>query len=98
MLIILWEYDVAPGLDDAFEKLYGARGEWAALFREHAGFISTELLRADRTHGYLSIDRWESEQAYDAFLASASVRYAQLDARGNALTVHERCIGRFIAC
>lgn len=98
MLIILWEYDVHPGLDDAFEQLYGAQGAWDALFREHAGFISTELLRADRPHRYLSIDRWESESTYDAFLATASTRYAQIDARGAVLTTDERRIGRFIAC
>ncbi len=98
MLIILWEYDVHPGLDSAFEQFYGTHGEWATLFREHAGFISTELLRAGRPHCYLSIDRWESESAYDAFLATASARYAQIDARGDVLTTDERRIGRFVAC
>ncbi|HTD28151.1 MAG TPA: antibiotic biosynthesis monooxygenase family protein [Xanthomonadaceae bacterium] len=98
MLIVLWEYDARPGLDDAFEQLYGAQGEWAALFREHDGFVSTELLRADRPHRYLSIDRWESESAYQAFLAAASARYAQIDARGDALTTDERRIGRYVTC
>jgi len=98
MLIVLWEYDVHPGQQDVFEQLYGANGEWAGLFREHEGFVSTELLRADQALRYLSIDRWESETAYDAFLTSASERYAEIDARGDALTIDERRIGRYLTC
>jgi heme-degrading monooxygenase HmoA len=96
VLIVLWEYDVRPGLQNAFEQLYGAHGEWGGLFREHQGFISTELLRSDQALRYLSIDRWESESAYAAFLTLASERYAQIDARGDALTIDERRIGRYV--
>jgi heme-degrading monooxygenase HmoA len=98
VLIVLWEYDVRPGMDAAFEQLYGIQGDWAALFREHHGFVSTELLHADLPHRYLSIDRWESESAYDAFLTNANARYAQIDARGDLLTIDERRIGRFFEC
>jgi heme-degrading monooxygenase HmoA len=98
MFIVIWEYDVRPGMHEAFEALYGADGDWATLFGEHAGFIGTELLRGDRPNRYLSIDRWKTEQAYDAFLASASERYARIDAMGDALTLDERRIGRFATC
>ena len=97
MLVVLWTYTVRPGEERAFEALYGADGGWAALFGEHAGYVGTELLRgADGT--YLTIDRWDSAAAYDAFLAVASARYAALDARGDALTLEERCLGRYTSC
>jgi len=98
MLVIIREYEVQPGMQAAFERLHGAEGAWAALFREHAGYVGTELLRGDRTGVYLSIDRWQSEAQYDAFLAGAREQYERIDALGDALTLDERRIGRYTAC
>jgi heme-degrading monooxygenase HmoA len=95
MLCVLWEYEVRPGAEAAFEKLYGSGGDWAALFGEQDGYVGTELLRGDRPYRYLTIDRWQSERHYDTFLANAGARYARIDAQGDALTVVERKIGRF---
>ena len=98
MLLVIWEYQVRPGMEAGFERLYGADGDWVALFREHEGFVDTELLRGDRPGVYLSIDRWRSETHYDAFLASAHERYARIDALGDAFTLDERRIGRYLTC
>ena len=98
MLVVIWEYQVRPGMEAAFERLYGAEGEWAVLFRGHAGFVDTELLRGDQAGLYLSIDRWTSEAHYDAFLANAREHYARIDALGDALTLDERRIGRYTSC
>jgi heme-degrading monooxygenase HmoA len=98
MFVVIWEYEVRPGSEASFEKLYGAEGEWVALFRKHAGFVGTELLRGDRPDTYLSIDRWESEAQYDDFLSTAGDRYARIDAMGDALTLDERRIGRCVTC
>lgn len=93
---VIWEYDVRPQDDAAFVALYGADGAWTALFREHRGYAGTELLRDERVSGrYLTIDRWASAADYDAFLASRPARYADLDRRGDALTVAERLVGRY---
>jgi len=98
MLHVIWEYDVRPGMESSFEALYGPDGAWAALFREHPGFAGTDLLRSDRPGRYLTIDRWQSEEAYDAFLAGARERYAAIDAMGDAMTADERRIGRWFTC
>jgi len=95
MLHVIWEYDVRAGDEAAFERLYGPEGAWAALFREHEGFVDTQLLRSDRPGRYLTIDRWDSEAAYEAFLVRARERYAAIDALGDALTSSETRIGRF---
>ena len=110
MYVVIWEYDVRDGCDAAFAALYGDQGEWVALFREFEGYIGTELLRDARqpparetaAHGppqafrFVTIDRWVSPAAYDAFLTAAKSRYAHIDARGDALASAERCIGRFL--
>jgi len=98
MLAVVWHYHVRPGAEAAFETLYGAHGGWVALFRDYPGYIGTELLRDESPGRYLSIDRWQSEAHYAAFLEAAKPRYAALDAEGDALTMSERRIGRYMSC
>ena len=96
MLVVIWEYEVRAGCENDFAALYGVDGEWAALFREFDGYLGTELLHdCAQPKRYATIDRWSSQSAYDAFLAVAQPRYAQIDGRGDALTSAERCLGRF---
>jgi len=50
--------------------VYGPDGEWAKFFRQGAGFIGTELLRdLEESDRYVVIDRWESIEAYNRFIA-----------------------------
>jgi len=96
MFAVIWEYEVREGCEVAFEALYGGDGEWIALFREYGGYVGTELLRdAGQPRRFVTIDRWSSADAYTAFLTTAKLRYEQIDARGNALTVAERHIGAY---
>ncbi len=93
MYEILWEYEIRPGQSEAFESLYGADGEWARLFRQADGYVETLLFRdiASPTR-YLTLDRWRSRAAFDAFFEAAGSAYAALDRLGDALTMLERRI------
>jgi heme-degrading monooxygenase HmoA len=63
---------------EEFEPAYGPDGEWAQFFREGQGYIGTELLRDVEQPGrYLVIDRWESIEAYNAFLAEHREEYVR---------------------
>jgi len=109
MFAVIWEYDVPARHEGAFAELYGRQGEWVALFRGFDGYIGTELLRDSHepvaneaaTHDqarlirFVTIDRWTSHAAYEAFLTAAESRYAHIDALGDTLTFAERCLGRF---
>ena len=96
MFAVVWEYEVHAGREGEFAALYGGGSTWVALFREYAGYIGTELLHdITQPQRFVTIDRWTSPAAYDAFLAAAKPRYADIDALGDALTVDERCVGRF---
>lgn len=96
MFAVVWEYAVHSGREGEFAALYGGEGAWVALFREYAGYVGTELLHdTTQPRRFITIDRWISPAAYHGFLASAKPRYADIDALGDALTVHERCVGRF---
>lgn len=67
MIALVFSYDVREPA--AFEQAYGPEGEWSQFFREGRGYIGTELLRDLEIPGrYLVIDRWESADAYNAFV------------------------------
>ena len=93
---IVWEYEVRPEKVAAFEALYGPEGDWACHFSRADGYVETRLLRdTARPMLYLTIDRWLSRTAHEAFARAAGPAYAALDRRGEALTVHERRLGAF---
>ena len=74
MLALLFQYDARD--EEEFERVYGPDGEWAAFFRTGAGFVGTELLKDVATPGrYLVVDRWESREAYNAFIAEHRDEY-----------------------
>src|SRR5215470_4654741 len=96
MFVVLWEFEVKPGREERFERVYGADGEWVRLFRSDANYQGTRLLRdASRDGIYLTIDTWRSREAYERFREAAAERYAAIDAECQGLTKSERHIGSF---
>ena len=76
MITLVFSYEARNPSE--FEQVYGPEGEWAAFFRRGAGYIGTELLRDIETPGrYLVVDRWESAEAYNAFVAEHRAEYMQ---------------------
>jgi heme-degrading monooxygenase HmoA len=96
MFVRIWQFRVATEKADDFRAVYGPDGEWARLFRRQTGFLGTELLHST-THPniFLTIDRWDSAEAWAAFLRAWGDEYAALDRRCERLTVAEGEIGTF---
>ena len=68
MIALVFSYEVRDAAE--FERVYGPEGEWAQFFRSGRGYVGTELLRDLEVAGrYLVVDRWESAEAYNAFVA-----------------------------
>jgi len=96
MFVALWEYEVKPGCEERFERMYGPEGHWAKLFRGDANYHETRLLRdVTRPAVYLTMDFWASRKAYKQFMKSQGDEYRRLDAAGGELTLREREIGWF---
>jgi heme-degrading monooxygenase HmoA len=94
MFVALWEFEVKPGGEERFERVYGPNGDWAKLFRSDSNYQETRLLRdATRAAMYLTLDFWNSRQAYERFMESHAAEYKKLDAAGESLTLGERKIG-----
>ena len=96
MFVALWEFEVKPGCEEQFEKVYGPEGDWAQLFRRDPNYLETRLLR-DTVRGsvYLTLDFWNSQEAYEQFMKTHVPEYERLDAASEGLTLRERRIGGF---
>lgn len=96
VIAALWEFEVAAEQAAEFERQYGPNGAWARLFRRATGYVETTLLRDEARPGrYVTIDWWESAEAYDRFRAVHAAAYEALDTACEALTIAERRLGRF---
>jgi Antibiotic biosynthesis monooxygenase len=98
MFLVLWEFEVKPGHEQRFERVYGPGGDWDALFRRDPNHTSTCLYRdATKPGVYLTADSWRSRKSYEDFHKSRKTEYESLDAACEELTTSERHIGSYEA-
>ncbi len=90
----LWEFTVLPARQAEFESHYGPEGDWVRLFRRGTGYLGSELLQ-DRANPqrYLTIDRWESIEAWRAFRSHFAEDYERLDREFEGLASREAALG-----
>ena len=97
MYVIVWAFRPKPGREQEFVAAYGPAGRWAAFFRAGPDYLGTELLQpVDSAGEFLTIDRWRTRAAYDAFRAAHRAAYEELDRAGEALTAQEVRLGEFV--
>jgi heme-degrading monooxygenase HmoA len=76
VLVLVFSYEARDPAE--FEGVYGPGGDWAEFFRTGRGYVGTELLRDLEQPGrYFVIDRWESREAYDAFVVANRAEYVR---------------------
>jgi heme-degrading monooxygenase HmoA len=81
---------------EEFERAYGPEGEWAQFFRQGRGYIGSELLRdLEEPERYLVVDRWETAEAYNAFLAEHQDEYVRRSEETRLYYVQELRFGTF---
>jgi heme-degrading monooxygenase HmoA len=88
----IWAYRPADGAEAGFAAAYGAEGAWVELFRRGAGYLGTDLFRAPDGR-WLTIDRWQSREGWEAFLAEHRPKYEATDRACAALTAEEWNLG-----
>ena len=77
MIALVFTYEVAESA--AFEHAYGPEGEWARFFRTGHGYVGTELLRdVESTGRFVVVDRWDSRESYNEFVAANRADYLRL--------------------
>jgi heme-degrading monooxygenase HmoA len=97
MFVVLWQFDIAEEKIHAFEAAYGPTASWATLFSRSPEYLGTELLKDAFVPGrFVTIDRWQNEEAFRAFRAQHDSDYEALDRACDSLTAAETRIGAFI--
>lgn len=92
----IWQFEPRPGAEEQFVAAYSGDGPWARLFGRADGFLGTELLSPAEPGGpWLTLDRWQSRDAFDRFQAEHGTEYRALDGQLAFLTASERFIGAF---
>ena len=82
MFVVLWMFEAKAGAAEDFVRAYG--------------YLDSQLARdIEIARRFVTIDRWASRAAFDAFKAAAKPEYDALDARCRQLTRSERLIGHF---
>jgi len=94
--VVIWKFQVRPGMEERFEQECGANGAWAQFFRKNDAYIRTELIRdLKAARNYLTLDFWRSREAYESFRAQHAAEYEAIDAEHESMTEDERELGRF---
>jgi hypothetical protein len=96
MFLVLWEFEVKPGCEKRFERVYGPGGDWDSLFRRDPHHAGSALFRdPGKALVYLTVDGWLSRKSYEEFLVAQDANYKALDAVAEELTPNKRHIGSY---
>ena len=98
MFVALWEFEVKLGCEEKFEKVYGADGAWARLFAQDASYRGTRLVKdVERERFYLTLDFWETREAYERFKKENAAEYGRIDRECERMAVREQELGEFVS-
>jgi heme-degrading monooxygenase HmoA len=96
LFVALWEFEVKPGSEEKFEKVYGADGAWAKLFAQDKAHRGTRLVKeVGRERVYLTLDFWETREAYEKFKKENAAEYDHIDWECEGMTAGEKSLGEF---
>ena len=78
MIAVVWQFQVKPGQQDAFEKFYGADGEWTALGRRSRSFLGSSFLRDQASDtSYLLVEYWSEMVVYERHRKSTDIHHLE---------------------
>lgn len=96
MIEVFYRYRVHPTQIEAFEHAYGQTGPWVRLFTGKPGYRRTRLFRHKAEPDlYVTVDAWESKEAYDAFRSANEEAYARLGRQLHLLYLEEHLLGYY---
>ena len=90
MFVTLWEFEVKSGSEELFERTYGPAGEWVPA-------VPRLLRDAKHERVYVTMDLWDSQEAYQEFREKYAKDYAEIDRKCEGLTVTEEPLGRVLS-
>jgi quinol monooxygenase YgiN len=69
VVAVVWQFETHPGSEAAFERFYGADGEWTRLSRRSRSFLGSSFLRdLAAPSRYLLVEYWSEMVVYERHL------------------------------
>jgi quinol monooxygenase YgiN len=98
VVAVVWQFEILPDQGDAFERFYGADGEWTAVSRRSRSFLGSSFLR-DLAHPerYLLVEYWSEMLVYERHLADFDSDLHQLEEQRQQFVVRMEALGVFSA-
>ena len=73
MVAVVWQFETRPEQAEAFERFYGADGEWTRLSRRSRSFLGSSFLKdLASDHRYLLVEYWSEMLVYERHLADVA--------------------------
>ena len=98
MVAVVWQFETRLEQAEAFERFYGADGEWTRWSRRSRSFLGSSFLKdlaaPDR---YLIIEYWSEMLVYERHLADAAAERAELATERDRFVVRMEPVGVFNA-
>src|SRR3989442_13862477 len=94
-------FEAKAGAEEDFVRAYGPDGDWAQLFRRSGGgaYLDSQLARdIEIARRFVTIDRWASRAAVDAFKASAKAEDDAPPPPGPPLPPRQALNSHFATC
>jgi hypothetical protein len=98
VVALVWQLEVRKEQNAAFERFYGADGEWTALSRRSRSFLGSSFLKDIAVdHRYLLVEYWSEMFVYERHLADFGREIEELETRRAALIERMEPVGVFNA-
>jgi hypothetical protein len=98
VIALVWQFNVQPGREPAFERFFGANGSWQGLSRRSRSFLGSSFLRdAVQPTRYLVVEYWSEMLVYEKHQADYSDEVRQLEQERNLLLDEMAPLGIFTA-
>jgi len=98
VVAVVWQIEILPDQSEAFERFYGADGDWTAVSRRSRSFLGSSFLK-DLAHPerYLLIEYWSEMLVYERHLADFGDDLRGLDEQRQRFVVRMEALGVFSA-
>jgi len=98
VVAVVWHFEIVPDEGEAFERFYGADGEWTALSRRSRSFLGSSFLK-DLAHPerYLLVEYWSEMLVYERHLADFDDEIHALEEQRERFVMRMEALGVFTA-
>src|SRR5262245_23122971 len=98
MIAIVWQFDIKPGRESEFERLYGVDGEWTKLNRQTRSYLGSSFLKdQNRAARYVLVEYWSEMLVYEQHRSFRSDAMMSLEKRSAELVAATEPLGIFTA-